>query len=669
MKTSARFATMPSSSVTPQPETAFPPRPNEAPTCSQYRPDETATADPNRQTTSRQLPNLPPRFRLVKELGMGGMGQVFEVVDDQLGATYALKVTLQRKLSPFALDRFRQEARAMVELNHPHIVRFFAYGEHDEAPYFTMRHLRGGTLAAKCPELQADSRQLVALMLKVISAIAYLHSRGMVHRDLKPHNILLDETGEPYVSDFGLVKSVSSSADTQVIALVTTQPEAPPDSNKILDQREWLTAAGSVLGTRGYMSPEQAAGDLEHLGPKTDIWALGVILYDTLVGMRPFQHPNLDELTRRIQTESPPAPSAILKSFDLNLERIILKCLEKKPEDRPSAGELHEQLSNWLNPAPVKVHSGWGRRNLTPLVAASLLAAIAVFWIFRPKIVEPIPVPPGPTIEEVRQELRKRLAAGETVALVDDRGKLLVPLTYHINGDHARAIAIGEDCTVDCSSLTYAELLDDVGIANYRFRVQVKCDRAASRPSGGLYFAHRVFDSTDFSTHFMGEVRFVDPLVPVPRKPLPAVGKDADAGPSTFKQNVDTEQKAIEGSREVLLRRIAVPKSEVKNALTARAQYDPKDRKIPATENQVSVWRSLSVEASPTEFKIVWNGETISSISRPVNNVRRELLLKGLRQVIDKEAIFATSGGIGLIISSGAVSFRSAEVQLLDQRD
>ena len=270
-------------------------------------------------------------YEILRELGVGGMGIVYQARDVALGRVVALKMIRGGSLAGGpALNRFRREGLAMGQLDHPHIVPILHHGEHQGQPFYTMRFMAGGSLENRREQIGADVRRAVAFMEKVARAVQYLHDKKILHRDLKPLNILLDESGEPHVTDFGLAKFVESDFD-----LSQTQP-------------------GAILGTWQFMAPEQALGRTEQVGPATDVWALGVILYLLLIGRRPFEGRERDDLVKRIVKAEPARPSKMRREIDRDLEAIILKCLEKTPGRRyASAGTLADDLHHWLQGEPI----------------------------------------------------------------------------------------------------------------------------------------------------------------------------------------------------------------------------------------------------------------------------------------------------------------------------
>jgi len=257
---------------------------------------------------ARTVPDRIGRYRIVRRLGQGGMGTVYLAHDDELDRTVALKVPhFTPGDGPEVRERFRREARAAAALDHPNLCRVYDVGEWDGAPYLTMAFIEGQPLGDAASGVLPPDR-IAALLRKVAEALAYAHERGVVHRDLKPSNILVEARGEPVVTDFGLAHREGSG-----------------------DPR--LTRAGVPLGTPAYMSPEQVEGDPEKIGPATDVFSLGVILYELLAGQLPFRG-RAAEVMGRIITETPTPPSAHRPGVDPRLEAVCMKALAKEPERR-----------------------------------------------------------------------------------------------------------------------------------------------------------------------------------------------------------------------------------------------------------------------------------------------------------------------------------------------
>jgi serine/threonine protein kinase len=275
-------------------------------------------------------------YQVLGELGGGGMGVVYKAKHTILGRVVALK-TMRAELAaePNWAKRFEREIRVCARLTHPHVVRIEDVGLHEGKPYYTMPLLTGGSLAQHRPRYFSQPREALVLVEKIARAVHHAHEQGILHRDLKPANVLLDDQGEPQVTDFGLAK--------------------------ISDEDVELTRTGAVLGTPAYMAPEQAAGRSRQIGPLTDVWALGVILYELLLGRRPFLGDN-EDLRGNILKTGPPLPRALRPDLHPDLERILLRCLEKEPAQRyPSAAALAEDLSVHLGGQPLAPER-WRRR-------------------------------------------------------------------------------------------------------------------------------------------------------------------------------------------------------------------------------------------------------------------------------------------------------------------
>jgi len=280
------------------------------------------------------LPAAFGDYELLEEIGRGGMGVVYRAVQKSLGRTVAIKMLLRRDLAtPADLLRFRSEAEAAAQLDHPGIVSIFEVGECAGHPFYSMQLVEGTTLAKWLQRGPLPAREAAALLAKVADAVHAAHARGVLHRDLKPSNILIDTGGEPHVSDFGLAKR--------------------------LEAEESVTHTGAILGTPCYMSPEQAAGSRGDVGPTSDVWSLGTILYQMLTGRPPFQASSPMDTLLAVLESDPPVPRSIDRHVNRDLEMIALKSLQKPQELRyASAAELAADLRAFLAGEPVAARRG-----------------------------------------------------------------------------------------------------------------------------------------------------------------------------------------------------------------------------------------------------------------------------------------------------------------------
>lgn len=273
-------------------------------------------------------------YELLAELGRGGMGVVYKARDTRLRRLVALKMVLAGRLaSEEDLTRFHTEAEAAARLEHPHIVTVYEVGEYEGQHYLSMKFIEGETLGQRLARGPLPCHQAARYIQVVARAVHHAHTHGILHRDLKPSNILIDRDDQPHVTDFGLAKRLG-------------------------DNESRHTASGSVLGTPSYMSPEQAGGKTRDLGPATDVYSLGAVLYELLTGRPPFRAATpLDTVLQVIQNEPVP-PRLLNPSIDADLETICLKCLEKDPVNRyHSALELADDLLRYLNGDSIQARS------------------------------------------------------------------------------------------------------------------------------------------------------------------------------------------------------------------------------------------------------------------------------------------------------------------------
>jgi serine/threonine-protein kinase len=273
-------------------------------------------------------------YELLEELGRGGMGVVYRARQLSLNRIVAIKMILRGDLASTAdLDRFKAEAEAAARLDHPNIVPVYEVGSHNGRPYFSMKYIEGRTLSQVLVDGPLPSREAARIMAAVSSAIHFAHTRGVLHRDLKPSNIILDQFDQPHVMDFGLAKQTTDAAT--------------------------LTKTGAVLGTPAYMAPEQAAGARGEVGPASDVYSLGVILYATLTGRPPFQAASPVDTVLMVLEQDPVPPRALNPKADRDLEMICLRCLQKPPDLRYASAELlAKDLNAYLHDESISARSG-----------------------------------------------------------------------------------------------------------------------------------------------------------------------------------------------------------------------------------------------------------------------------------------------------------------------
>ena len=288
------------------------------------------------------MPGVLGDYELQREIGRGGMGVVFQARQRSLNRPVALKMVLNPEFAGGeATARLRAEAASVAQLDHPNIVSVYEIGEDDRhRTYFSMQFIEGTTLAAKLQAGPLPSRAAAELLVPVCRAVAHAHRKGVVHRDLKPSNILIDGSGKPFVTDFGLAKQVPLAAG------------APPI------RRASLTGSGAILGTPGYMAPEQASQPGVTPTPAADVYSLGAVLYAMVTARPPVQAASPVDAILQLLEQEPAPPRLLNPAIDADLEMIILKSLQKPTDLRyESADELGDDLEAYLRNDPIQARS------------------------------------------------------------------------------------------------------------------------------------------------------------------------------------------------------------------------------------------------------------------------------------------------------------------------
>ena len=307
-----------------------------------------------------KVPRAFGDYELLEEVGRGGQGVVFRAWQKSLNRTVAVKIIGIGQLTTSAhLKRLRREAAAAAKLNHPGIVPVYEVGERDGTYYFSMRFVEGDCLDEAVSRGLISVRQAAELIAKVARTVHYAHEHGILHRDIKPGNILLDANGEPHLTDFGLARLVEHGST--------------------------VTGSLEVMGTPSYMAPEQAVGNNAAVSKGTDVYGLGAVLYELLTGHPPFAGGTTYETIRMLLDSEPRQPRLWNRKVDRDLSAVCLKCLEKGPQHRySSALALAEDLERWIRHEPIRAkHSGfftrarkWVQRNR--IIAALILLSIVL---------------------------------------------------------------------------------------------------------------------------------------------------------------------------------------------------------------------------------------------------------------------------------------------------
>ena len=325
---------------------------------------------------ARDKPWQLGNYEILEQIGCGGMGVIYRARQRHSRRIVAVKRVLSyRADSHGALQRFRLEAQAVASLDHPNILPIYEVSESEDGlPFFSMKFAEKGSFHENAAFLREEPRKCVQLMAKVARAVDYAHSRGVLHRDLKPGNILLDDRGEPLVSDFGLAK--------------------------LLDGNNDLTRSLTTFGTAGFIAPEQADGAAAHFTPTADVYSLGAVLFDVLAGRPPFLGSNPVSVIRKASETQAPKLRSLAPSLDRDLETICARCLERDPKARyQSAGDLAADLERWLGGRPIVARPvsppariwRWSQRNpkLVGAATAGLLLGAAAVWLFRGELFRP----------------------------------------------------------------------------------------------------------------------------------------------------------------------------------------------------------------------------------------------------------------------------------------
>jgi serine/threonine-protein kinase len=592
-------------------EMAAPPAPEAAGPTGAGDPGAPAPAPAEGDAAAGAWPEIPG-YELLGVLGTGGMGVVYKARQLGFERVVALKM-IRAGAHAAAADRarFRIEVQAVARLRHPNIVEVYDVGEHDGCPYYSLEYAEGGSLADQVKAAPPSPRRAAELVETLARAMHHVHEKGVVHRDLKPQNVLLDRAGTPKITDFGLAK--------------------------LLDAEATQTSPGAVLGTAPYMAPEQGTGGASDVGPPADVYGLGALLYALLTGRPPFLPGPLAVVLEQLRTQEPPPPRSLRPDLPRDLEAVCLQCLRKNPNRRyPSAEALADDLRRWREDKPTVARPlRWPARALRlvrrrPLLgaAALLLLVLAVGLPVASYFLDPERVPK----DDLRQ-LERRWP----VPLIGPTG----PPRWRRNviGEASVVDAPGKDGVFSFSSrhAAYVELLPACAAKGYRFRVEVRFEDSGPGGEAGLYLLRSQFPTATGTSHGCCTLRLNDRLHEC---------QDTAGRPGSW-LSLEVRRHHTPGRFE------GTAPAEVGSCLPPAAP-----------------WRELMVEVTPEEVRVFCDGRRVGAVPRArlaaifqahLNNRHDPALYDpGLAPS------FAPVGGLGVFVRDGWASFRNAAVEPLD---
>ncbi|HYH69035.1 MAG TPA: serine/threonine-protein kinase [Urbifossiella sp.] len=440
-------------------------------------------------------------YEVLEKIGEGGMGFVFRVRNTELQRIEALKLIAPRNSDDStSRARFEREFLAQAKIEHHNIVPVYAAGTWDGQPYFTMKYVAAGALNKHLDRFLADATAAAALMAKVARAVHRLHADKILHRDLKPHNILLDDGDEPLVADFGLVKNLDENSDASV--------------------------TGAPMGTRQYMSPEQTFAHRTDYTPACDVWAIGVILYELLAGVRPFPGSDPVDLYLQIREANPTPLLEVNPAAPPPLAAVAHRCLAKAPADRyPTAAAVADDLEAWLAgdavtatlPPPRRVPRSRWREWAAGAAATAAVAAAVAFALTGPPSPgnggEGGPTPPpdagtqppehaGPAVAPMPSRARtvaERLAAGDTVTLIGPKGLPTRPWRQLPGSTADLTFTEKGECVMPAFEFAAVELLNESLPLPVIVSAEIDLGSTIGRGSwGGIYAGGTSWDGNGF---------------------------------------------------------------------------------------------------------------------------------------------------------------------------
>jgi eukaryotic-like serine/threonine-protein kinase len=561
-------------------------------------------------------------YELLERIGGGGMGIVYRARQVGLNRIVALKMMRGgHGASPQDWKRFRDEAENMARLRHPHIVQIYAVGERAGLPYFAMEYLEGGSLYDRTRRQPQPAREAARSIETVARAVHYAHQNDIIHRDLKPGNILLDADGALKVCDFGLAKRLDGATQTK---------------------------SGGMMGTPGYAPPEQLSGLSAAVGPASDVYGLGAVLYDLLTGRPPFVGNTPEETAEKAKHQEPVPLRSLSPQVDRELEAVCLKCLEKRPQDRyRSAEALADDLGRWLEgKATVARPRGWPervwrgvRRQRKVALVLLVIVLMVISWLTGKYVRSPYR-----QLERHEHELGK----GNPVTLIGETG---LPGWYKWQTSEAggRIMLSGDQTvSVQADQLGLVKLLPDPKVSRYRIRAQVRHDEYYEPGSAvGLYFAYGTGDVPEAQeVHLFCALLFNDLTRIAENIGEPYLGNPACL---TVQSHILPVRFPTIGERRQVSWIHFQP---------ARPRSKRVTEEMPFPES--APWRDLCVSVTPELIQASFDGLALPAYSREKLDV---ILPRVTKHVRDGSWKADPRGGLGLYVERGSASFRNVVVE------
>jgi serine/threonine-protein kinase len=581
------------------------------------------------------LPATFGRYLLLERLGLGGMGVVYKARQEALKLVVAVKmIRAGNYASEEERRRFQREGQAIARIRHAHVVRIHEFDEHEGQLYFSMELLEGGTLADRLHNGVLPEREAAELVRTLAQAVAAAHAQEVVHRDLKPGNVLFTADGTVKITDFGLAK--------------------------VLDAGTSETVSDAILGTPAYMSPEQASGEGRKIGPTTDVYALGVMLYEALTGSPPLKAKSRLRTLELVRTREPEPPSRKRPGLSRDLEAICLKCLEKEPVQRyPSAASRAEDLDNWLRGEPTKVRPpGWRirlwrrlRRHPQLAIAATLLlfAAVALpagLWYRDP--------------ERPRRVIESELARGRSQTLIGETGPPAWSNWCMGKETSVASTSRNEPFSIHTSNLALLALVRDPRCNRFKLRAEVRHERTEIAGEVGIFVAHQLYASQRGPVHCFIPLAFNDI-------------NDEGQRPEPLPPNV----RWMRQKNRVSLQ----PRLFWEESRWAEWEYrfsgpGPELFRASRALGEATKWYPLTLNVDPERVQGFWKDTSVGELSPSefVAEARQALDTKRKSEPEESrflgfEPAFLPRGALGLYVMYGSASFRRVVIEPLDSSD